>query len=71
MKAQGSTSDNVFSARLLTVAQAAEKLNISYRELFRWIERGDLPVIRLSMRLIRIDPKDLDSLIASKREEGE
>jgi excisionase family DNA binding protein len=65
------SNDAEVASRLLTIAETAEQLHISYREIFRVIERGDLPVIRLSRRLVRIDPKDLEGYIASKREEYE
>jgi excisionase family DNA binding protein len=62
---------DTLSPRLLTIAEAAEQLHISYRELHRIIKRGELPVIRIGERLVRIAPGDLDNLIANKREEAE
>lgn len=52
------------------MAEAADYLHISYRELHRRLDRGELPSIRYSPRLIRIAQTDLDSYITSKRKEG-
>jgi excisionase family DNA binding protein len=62
---------DTLSPRLLTMAEAAEQLHISYRELHRLIKRGDLPVIRISDRLVRIAPSDLTNLIKRNRKELE
>jgi excisionase family DNA binding protein len=38
--------------QLVTVAEAAEALRISDRTVFRWVERGELPVVRLGRRVL-------------------
>ena len=48
--------------QLLTLAQVAHRMNVSRRTVFRWIESGALPAVRLGA-VIRIDPADLDRLI--------
>jgi excisionase family DNA binding protein len=49
--------------RLLTVSEVATVLQVSQRELRRWIAAGRLPVVRLG-RVVRIRPSDLTQLIA-------
>jgi excisionase family DNA binding protein len=49
-------------------ARAAKRLGISVRHLSRVIAAGDLPVVRLGTRVVRISPADLDRYIAAKRE---
>ncbi|MBP7688840.1 MAG: helix-turn-helix domain-containing protein [Thermoflexales bacterium] len=48
--------------QLLTLAQVAHRMNVSRRTVFRWIESGALPAVRLGA-VIRIEPADLDRLI--------
>ncbi len=43
----------------LTVAQVAERLQVSERSVRRWIAADTLPVRRFG-RCVRIDPNDLD-----------
>jgi excisionase family DNA binding protein len=38
--------------QLVTVAEAAEALRISDRTVFRSIEKGELPVVRLGRRVL-------------------
>jgi excisionase family DNA binding protein len=43
----------------MTVATVADDLGVSRRTVLRWIERGDLPAVRLPGGLLRIDSKTL------------
>jgi excisionase family DNA binding protein len=54
------------SKPLLTVAQAAEILNVSEKTVRRTIQKGELRVIRIG-GLLRIDPVDLEDLIRDHR----
>jgi excisionase family DNA binding protein len=47
--------------RLLTIAQSADRLQISERSVRRMISAGLLPAVRLG-RLVRIHPRDLRAL---------
>ncbi len=47
--------------QLLTVHQAARRLNVSRSAVYALIERGVLPAIRLG-RAIRFRPEDVDEL---------
>ena len=51
---------------LLTINEAADFLNVSTRTVRREIDRGALAVVRIG-RSIRIDPADLDAVIAKGR----
>jgi excisionase family DNA binding protein len=53
-------------ARLRTINEAAELLNISPRTVRRFIESGALPVHRFG-RLVRIADADLAGLLAASR----
>lgn len=53
---------------LLTLGEVARRLGISPRSLARLISAGDLAVVRVSTRVVRISPADLAAYIASKRE---
>ena len=48
--------------QLLTLRQVAHRMNVSKRTVFRWIENGTLPALRVGA-VIRIEPADLDRLI--------
>jgi excisionase family DNA binding protein len=53
---------------LLTLGEVARRLGISPRSLARLIAAGELPVVRLSARVVRISPADLAAYIESRRE---
>ena len=50
--------------RLLTAADAADRLNLSLRSVRRMIKDGRLPIVRLG-RTVRIRPEALEKLIAA------
>lgn len=54
--------------RLLTYAEAGERLGISGKAVSDMARRGELPRIVLSTRKHRIDPSDLEKFIASRRQ---
>lgn len=45
-------------------------LGVSTRHLSRLIAAGDLPVVRLSQRVVRVRPEDLATNVASRLETG-
>ena len=49
-------------ARLLSVGETAERLNVSPRTVYRLAESGELPVLRIGGSL-RVDPNELRSYI--------
>lgn len=51
---------------LLTTARAAAVLGISLRQLRRIIARGEIQVVRVSERTIRVRPEELTEFIASR-----
>ena len=53
--------------KLLTIAEAARRLNIRPVTLYQWIQRGTITVIRFSPKTVRIDPRDLDELIDRRK----
>lgn len=54
-------------ALLLTVAQAARKLGIGERTIWRLLQRGELPATRVG-RIVRIPVRELEVWIASRTE---
>ena len=59
-------TDETALARLLTLQQAAEILNISLKTLRRRIDANELPVIR-DRRILRVHPNDIMRYIAGRR----
>lgn len=57
--------------KLLTVAQAAERLATSRWTLYRLIESGALPHVRIGPNAIRFRPASLDSWLDSRTREVE
>ncbi|MGC2295317.1 MAG: helix-turn-helix domain-containing protein [Candidatus Dormiibacterota bacterium] len=54
-------------APLLTLGEVARRLGISPRSLSRLIASGELPVVRLSARVVRISPSDLTAYIEARK----
>ena len=57
------------SDRLLTVADAADRLGLKHGAVRRAIARGDLPAVKLCSR-IRIDPAELRRWVDAHRIEA-
>lgn len=51
---------------LLTLRQAADRLNVNKRTVQRWIEKGLLRVVRFG-RTVRIHEADLEDVIDAHR----
>lgn len=51
------------SGALLTPRQVAERLAVSARTVYLWIEQGRLPAVRLSERITRVPAEAVDALI--------
>jgi len=50
---------------LLTLQESADLVHVSFPTMRRWIDRGELPVMRLG-RVVRVRPEDLEILIESR-----
>jgi excisionase family DNA binding protein len=55
---------------LLSPAQVATRLGLSTKAVRRLANAGTLPAVRLSERVIRFEPEDVEAFIASKRTEA-
>ncbi len=54
---------------LLTLNEAADRLNISRSTMLRWLKAGKIPSAKLG-RGWRIDPDDLDRFIDAGKRQG-
>ena len=50
---------------LLTFSQAADFLSVSLRQIRRLIDSGKIPVVKISVRVLRLRLCDLQSYLAS------
>jgi excisionase family DNA binding protein len=50
--------------------QAANRLGVKVPTLRKWVREGRVPVIRLSARALRFDPRALDKFIAQNTVEA-
>jgi excisionase family DNA binding protein len=53
--------------RLLTPEEVATHLQVDIKTVYRWIKRGELQVIRLSRKALRVTPLDLLAFIEARR----
>jgi excisionase family DNA binding protein len=56
------------SPKLLTFEQAAEALAVGRTTVQELVDRGELPVVSVTGRAVRIDANDVATFIARKRE---
>ena len=52
---------------LLTMEQVAQRLGVSLKTIYRWIDSGELPVSQLGGRVYRIFERDLIKFIYSRQ----
>jgi excisionase family DNA binding protein len=67
----GPTAASVASEILLTVKEAAKYLGVSPQTVYLWVERKQIPHLRVMGRKIRFLKSDLDSFRVSFRQEME
>jgi excisionase family DNA binding protein len=53
--------------QLLRVPEVAAALGVGRSFVYRLVERGELPVIRIGEAAVRFDPADVRALIARRR----
>jgi excisionase family DNA binding protein len=51
----------------LTVPEAAEELRIPRSRCYELIQRGDLPAVRIGVRSIRVNRRELERFLLEKR----
>lgn len=64
-------STDAIPERLLSVRRAAARLDISPRQLYRMIQRGELGAVQLGQRMMRIPASEVDRLVSGKPQGGE
>lgn len=52
----------------ITTAEAARRLSVSKKTIYRRIADGSIPACRLAKKTVRIKEADLDAYMASKTE---
>jgi excisionase family DNA binding protein len=52
---------------LLTLEQAAERLAVSRTTVQELVDSGVLPVVSVTGRAVRVDPRDVEAYIRAKR----
>jgi excisionase family DNA binding protein len=67
----GPTTANIATEIPLTVKEAAKYLGVSSQTVYLWVERKQIPHLRVMGRNIRFLKSDLDSFRASFRQEME
>jgi excisionase family DNA binding protein len=60
---EGATMAKTEASEYCTVAQAAQRLQVSPSTIWRWVEAGKLPGYRVGSRSIRIKRQDLEAMI--------
>jgi excisionase family DNA binding protein len=54
--------------RLLTFEQTAEALGVGRTTVQELVDRGELPVVSVTGRAVRIDTRDVEAFVKRKRE---
>ena len=50
---------------LLTLREGAERAHVSFPTFRRWIDRGEIPVVRIG-RVVRVKVEDLERFIEAR-----
>lgn len=58
-------------AELVSIATAASQLEVSVKTVRRLIDRGELPVVRLTKRTVRIPAVEIDALVKARTAGGQ
>jgi len=66
-----SANDPFDLGKLLTVPEVARHLRVGQRNVYRWIQDGKLPVLRLAGSTIRVAARDLDAWLRDSSQPGE
>ena len=56
--------------QLLDIPRAAEQLRVAQKTLYKWVEAGQVPFVRIG-RLVRFRPEDLERWVAGRVRGGE
>jgi len=51
--------------QLLDIPRAAEQLRVAQKTLYKWVEAGQVPFVRIG-RLVRFRPEDLERWVAGR-----
>lgn len=59
------------TSRLMTAQDVARLLGCSDKEIYKMAACGEIPCMRITARMVRFDPDDLDKWLASKKRVGD
>lgn len=65
-KSQNQETGPLVGARLLTVEETSERLNVSVWSIRRWINEGKIPRVKIG-RCVRVRLDDLEAFVESGR----
>lgn len=52
---------------LLTAAEVASRLKVATQTVRNWVDRGELPAIRVGVRRVRIRESDLEAFLEAEK----
>jgi len=52
---------------LMTPRQLAAKFNVEVTTVLRWARRGQIPAVRVGIRVIRFDLAEIEKMLQTKR----
>jgi excisionase family DNA binding protein len=55
--------------QILSIVEAAERLGVSYQTAYKWVERGELPTVRVAGRR-RVPAAALDEILRRWNEQA-
>jgi excisionase family DNA binding protein len=59
------------AVRLMTAQEVAQVVGCSDKEIYKMAACGEIPCVRITERMVRFDPSDLEKWLASKRQVGD
>lgn len=63
--------EEIMSAKLWTVTEVAEYLGMASGSIYQLLPQKRLPVVRISSRCVRFDPRAIEEWVAQRSEKPE
>lgn len=55
-------------AQVYTIQEIADIMKVRRNAISRWISQGDLPVIRINQRMVRIRKEEFEKFLEARKE---